>query len=89
MTMRDIADQAAEAIRALRAGERDPVANVHRRGVPGREPTAAPLGSGVRGRDLAVLKTSLAAPAYLSLTEKAPVASRVRGPITGTSKRKS
>ncbi len=34
---------------------------------PGREPAAATLGSGVRGRDLVALKTSLAAPAYLSL----------------------
>ena len=36
---------------------------------PGREPAAATLGSGVRGRDLVALKTSLAAPVYLSLGE--------------------
>ena len=34
---------------------------------PGREPAAATLGSGVRGQDLVTLKTSLAAPTYLSL----------------------
>ena len=34
---------------------------------PGREPAAATLGSGVRGQDLVALKTSLAAPTYLSL----------------------
>jgi S1-C subfamily serine protease len=33
----------------------------------GREPAPATLGGGVRGRDLVALKTSLAAPAYLSL----------------------
>ena len=36
---------------------------------PGREPAPATLGSGVRGRDLVALKTSLTAPAYLSLAE--------------------
>lgn len=34
---------------------------------PGHEPAAATLGSGVRGQDLVTLKTSLAAPTYLSL----------------------
>jgi S1-C subfamily serine protease len=33
---------------------------------PGREQVAATLGSGVRGQDLVTLKTSLAAPTYLS-----------------------
>lgn len=36
---------------------------------PGREPVAATLGNGARGRDLVALKTSLAAPAYLSLRD--------------------
>ena len=34
---------------------------------PGREPAAATLGNGVRGQDLVALKTSLVAPAYLTL----------------------
>jgi len=40
---------------------------------PGREPAAATLGGGVRGRDLVALKTSLAAPAYLSLGDTRPL----------------
>jgi S1-C subfamily serine protease len=36
---------------------------------PGREPTSATLGNSARGRDLVVLKTALAAPAYLSLRD--------------------
>jgi S1-C subfamily serine protease len=36
---------------------------------PGREPTPATLGNSARGRDLVVLKTALAAPAYLSLRD--------------------
>src|SRR5947207_7855700 len=36
---------------------------------PGREPASATLGNSARGRDLVVLKTALAAPAYLSLRD--------------------
>jgi S1-C subfamily serine protease len=36
---------------------------------PGREPTPATIGNSARGRDLVVLKTALAAPAYLSLRD--------------------
>jgi len=36
---------------------------------PGREPAAATLGNGTRGRDLVALKTSLTAPAYLNLRD--------------------
>ena len=36
---------------------------------PGREPAAATLGNGVRGQDLVALKTSLVAPAYLTLRD--------------------
>jgi len=36
---------------------------------PGREPAAATISNSARGQDLAVLKTSLAAPAYLSVRE--------------------
>jgi S1-C subfamily serine protease len=40
---------------------------------PGREPTVATLAGGARGRDLAALKTSLTAPAYLTLKETRPL----------------
>src|SRR5215468_6723906 len=36
---------------------------------PGRDPVAATLAGGTRGRDLATLKTSLTAPAYLTLRD--------------------
>jgi len=36
---------------------------------PGREPTSATISNSARGQDLAVLKTSLAAPAYLNVRE--------------------
>ena len=36
---------------------------------PGREPAAATISNSARGQDLAVLKTSLAAPAYLNMRE--------------------
>jgi S1-C subfamily serine protease len=36
---------------------------------PGREPTAATLSNNARGRDLVVLKTALAAPAFLNLRD--------------------
>ena len=36
---------------------------------PGREPAAATISNSARGQDLAVLKTSLAAPAYLNVRE--------------------
>jgi S1-C subfamily serine protease len=36
---------------------------------PGREPANATLGNGVRGQDLVALKTSLVAPAYLTLRD--------------------
>jgi len=36
---------------------------------PGREPAAATISNSARGQDLAVLKTALAAPAYLNVRE--------------------